>query len=196
MYARGLSTRDIEAVFADGDDRSLLNRTAGKARSPSGCGRNTRRLPAAICRNSRSPTVCRRDCRAVAFGPTARGSARRLEDPQRWQEGAVHLAPGTKEDTANCKEFFYDMRRRGVGDRLLVAKRRGARDDPCDPRNACRARFAQLPGKQRCETQSKVPVRTSGRNSRPAPWPVIILGRSQDLNCKQGKFTLAVFPGS
>jgi putative transposase len=57
MYARGLSTRDIEAVFADGDDRSLLSRTAGKARSPSGCGRNTRRLPAAICRNSRSPTV-------------------------------------------------------------------------------------------------------------------------------------------
>src|SRR5712671_1530885 len=28
MYARGLSTRDIEAVFADGDGRSLLSRTA------------------------------------------------------------------------------------------------------------------------------------------------------------------------
>src|SRR5260370_36749218 len=27
MYARGLSTRDIEAVFADGDGRSLLSRT-------------------------------------------------------------------------------------------------------------------------------------------------------------------------
>jgi Transposase, Mutator family len=84
MSTRGLSTRDIEAVFADGDDRSLLSRTAGKARSPSGCGRNTRRLPAGICRNSRSPTVCRRDCRAAAFGPTARGSARRLGDPRRW----------------------------------------------------------------------------------------------------------------
>ena len=28
MYARGLSTRDIEAVFADGEGRSLLSRTA------------------------------------------------------------------------------------------------------------------------------------------------------------------------
>ena len=28
MYARGLSTRDIEALFADGEGRSLLSRTA------------------------------------------------------------------------------------------------------------------------------------------------------------------------
>jgi transposase-like protein len=28
MYARGLSTRDIEALFADADGRSLLSRTA------------------------------------------------------------------------------------------------------------------------------------------------------------------------
>jgi hypothetical protein len=28
MYARGLSTRDIEALFADEDGRSLLSRTA------------------------------------------------------------------------------------------------------------------------------------------------------------------------
>jgi putative transposase len=28
MYARGLSPRDIEALFADGDGRSLLSRTA------------------------------------------------------------------------------------------------------------------------------------------------------------------------
>ena len=54
MYARGLSTRDIEAVFADANGRSLLSRTA--VRSPSGCGRSTRRLPAVICLNSRSPT--------------------------------------------------------------------------------------------------------------------------------------------
>jgi len=32
MYARGLSTRDIEAVFADGDGRSLLSRTAVSGR--------------------------------------------------------------------------------------------------------------------------------------------------------------------
>src|SRR5262245_38583726 len=28
MYARGLSTRDIEALFADGEGKSLLSRTA------------------------------------------------------------------------------------------------------------------------------------------------------------------------
>jgi len=43
MYARGLSTRDIEAVFADAEGRSLLSRTA-VTRLLSGCGRNTRRL--------------------------------------------------------------------------------------------------------------------------------------------------------
>jgi transposase-like protein len=32
----------------------------------------------------------------------------------------VHLAPGTKEDTASCRAFFHDMRRRGLCDPLLV----------------------------------------------------------------------------
>jgi transposase-like protein len=32
----------------------------------------------------------------------------------------LHLAPGTKEDTASCREFFQDMRRRGLPDPLLV----------------------------------------------------------------------------
>jgi transposase-like protein len=33
----------------------------------------------------------------------------------------LHLAPGTKEDIASCKEFYQDMRRRGLPDPLLVA---------------------------------------------------------------------------
>jgi hypothetical protein len=41
MYARGLSPRDIEALFADEDGRSLLSRTA-VSEVRSGCGRNTR----------------------------------------------------------------------------------------------------------------------------------------------------------
>jgi putative transposase len=32
----------------------------------------------------------------------------------------LHLAPGTKEDTASCKEFVQDMKRRGLCDPLLV----------------------------------------------------------------------------
>jgi putative transposase len=32
----------------------------------------------------------------------------------------LHLAPGTKEDTASCKEFLEDLRRHGLPDPLLV----------------------------------------------------------------------------
>jgi len=37
------------------------------------------------------------------------------------KKALLHLAPGTKEDTASCREFFQDMRRRGLPDPLLVA---------------------------------------------------------------------------
>jgi transposase-like protein len=36
------------------------------------------------------------------------------------KKALLHLAPGTKQDTANCQEFFHDMRRRGLPDPLLV----------------------------------------------------------------------------
>ena len=32
----------------------------------------------------------------------------------------LHMAPGSKEDTASCREFFHDLRRRGLPDPLLV----------------------------------------------------------------------------
>jgi putative transposase len=37
------------------------------------------------------------------------------------KKALLHLAPGTKEDTASCKEFFQDLRRRGPPDPVLVA---------------------------------------------------------------------------
>jgi transposase-like protein len=37
------------------------------------------------------------------------------------KKALLHLAPGTKEDTASCREFFQEMRRRGLPDPLLVA---------------------------------------------------------------------------
>ena len=36
------------------------------------------------------------------------------------QKVLVHLAPGTKEDTASCTAFFQDLKRRGLVDPLLV----------------------------------------------------------------------------
>jgi transposase-like protein len=36
------------------------------------------------------------------------------------QKVLLHLAPGTKEDTASCTSFFEDLKRRGLADPLLV----------------------------------------------------------------------------
>lgn len=121
MYARGLSTRDIEALFADADGRSLLSRTA--------VSEITERLwaeyEAFASRDLAEFEVVYlfvdgiaerlhlgqpREAVLAAWGTMADG-----------KRALLHLAPGTKEDTASCKEFFQDMRRRGLPDPLLVA---------------------------------------------------------------------------
>ena len=121
MYARGLSTRDIEAVFTDGDGRSLLSRTA--------VSEVTERLWAEY------EAFAGRDLSEFAITYLfVDGIAERLHLGQpreavlaAWgiladgKKALLHLAPGTKEDTASCKEFFRDMRRRGLPDPLLVA---------------------------------------------------------------------------
>ena len=120
MYARGLSTRDIEALFADGEGRSLLSRTA--------VSEITERLWAEY------EAFASRDL--SEFDITyllVDGIAERLHLGQpreavlaAWailadgKKALLHLAPGTKENTASCREFFQDMRRRGLPDPLLV----------------------------------------------------------------------------
>src|SRR5262249_624734 len=120
MYARGLSTRDIEALFVDEDGRSLLSRTA--------VSEVTERLWAPY------EGVARRDLSQVeVIYLFFDGIPDRLHlgAPREGVVGAVgvladgykvllHLAPGSKEDTASCREFFQDMRRRGLPDPLLV----------------------------------------------------------------------------
>ena len=120
MYARGLSTRDIEALFADGDGRSLLSRTA--------VSEITERLwaeyEAFASRDLSEFEVIYlfmdgiaerlhlgqpREAVLAAWGILADGG-----------RALLHLAPGTKEDTASCREFFQDLRRRGLPDPLLV----------------------------------------------------------------------------
>jgi putative transposase len=121
MYARGLSTRDIEAVFAGADGRSLLSRTA--------VSEITERLWAEY------EAFASRDLSEFdVIYLFVDGIAERLHLGQpreavlaAWgiladgKKALLHLAPGTKEDTASCKEFFQDMRRRGLPDPLLVA---------------------------------------------------------------------------
>src|SRR6184192_2336199 len=120
MYARGLSTRDIEAVFAGADGRSLLSRTA--------VSEVTERLWAEY------EAFASRDLSEFAVVYLfVDGIAERLHLGQpreavlaAWglladgKKALLHLAPGTKEDTASCREFFRDMRRRGLPDPLLV----------------------------------------------------------------------------
>ncbi|MBO0718761.1 MAG: IS256 family transposase [Rhizobiales bacterium] len=121
MYARGLSTRDIEAVFADTEGRSLLSRTA--------VSEVTERLWAEY------EAFASRDLSEFeVIYLFVDGIAERLHLGQpreavlaAWailadgRKALLHLAPGTKEDTASCKEFFHDLRRRGLPDPLLVA---------------------------------------------------------------------------
>ena len=120
MYARGLSTRDIEAVFADEAGQSLLSRSAVSA--------VTERLWAEY------ETFASRDLAEFeVFYLFVDGIAERLHLGQpreavlaAWgiladgKKALLHLAPGSKEDTASCREFFQDLRRRGLPDPLLV----------------------------------------------------------------------------
>ena len=120
MYARGLSTRDIEALFADEDGRSLLSRTA--------VSEITERLWAEY------EAFASRDLSEFeVIYLFVDGLAERLHlgQPREAMLAAwgvltdgnkvlLHLAPGTKEDTASCREFFQDLRRRGLPDPLLV----------------------------------------------------------------------------
>jgi putative transposase len=120
MYARGLSTRDIEALLADENGQSLLSRTA--------VSEITERLWAeyeAFASRDLSEFEVEylfvdgiaerlhlgqpREAVLAAWGILADG-----------HKALLHLAPGTKEDTASCREFFQDMRRRGLPDPLLV----------------------------------------------------------------------------
>ncbi len=157
MYARGLSTRDIESVFADETGKSLLSRTA--------VSEITERLWAEY------EAFASRDLSEFEIVYLfVDGIAERLHLGQpreavlaAWgilsdgKKALLHLAPGTKEDTASCKEFFQDLRRRGLPDPPLVVSD-GAPGviraiEECFPRSA----------RQRClahktrNLQSKVP---------------------------------------
>jgi putative transposase len=157
MYARGLSTRDIEALFADEGGQSLLSRTA--------VSEITERLWAEY------EAFASRDLSEFDLVYLfVDGIAERLHLGQpreavlaAWgiladgKKALLHLAPGSKEDTASCREFFQDMRRRGLPDPLLVVSD-GAPGviraiEECFPRSA----------RQRClvhkmrNLQSKVP---------------------------------------
>jgi transposase-like protein len=120
MYARGLSTRDIEALFADEAGRSLLSRSAVSevterlwAEYQAFAGRDLAEFDVLYLFvdgiAERLHLGQPREAVLAAWGIVADGS-----------KVLLHLAPGTKEDTASCRAFFHDLRRRGLCDPLLI----------------------------------------------------------------------------
>src|SRR6266436_1630866 len=120
MYARGLSTRDIEAAFRDASGASLLSRTAVSQVTErlwqeyeAFAGRDLSEFSVAYLFvdgvAERLHAGLPREAVLCAWGITDDG-----------QKVLLHLAPGTKEDTASCTAFFEDLKRRGLADPLLV----------------------------------------------------------------------------
>jgi transposase-like protein len=120
MYARGLSTRDIEGLFADAAGKPLLSGTAVSeiterlwAQYEAFASRDLSEFEVVYLFvdgvAERLHLGQPREAVLAAWGILADG-----------KKALLHLAPGTKEDTASCKEFFQDLRRRGLPDPLLV----------------------------------------------------------------------------
>jgi putative transposase len=120
LYARGLSTRDIEDAFTDETGRRLLSRAA--------VSEITERLWAEY------QDFCKRDlAEHVIVYLFVDGIAERLRPGQRreavlaaWGIGEdgrkvlLGLMAGSKEDVETVRAFFQDLRARGLGDPLLV----------------------------------------------------------------------------
>ncbi len=120
MYARGCSTRDIEAMFADEQGRSLLSRTAVSEITEVLWSEyeefSTRDL------SEIRPLYLFLDGVAERLRPGAKREAVLTawcltED---CQKVLLHVSPGTKESTDCCKEFLEELKRRGLSDPVLV----------------------------------------------------------------------------
>jgi len=120
MYARGLSTRDIEAALCDEKGRSLLSRSAVSQVTErlweeyeAFAGRDLSEYEVAYLFvdgiAERLHGGQRREAVLCAWAITAEG-----------QKVLLHLSPGTKEDTESGRAFFQDLKRRGLSDPLLV----------------------------------------------------------------------------
>lgn len=120
LYARGLSTRDIEETFTTEDGKRLLSRAA--------VSEVTERLW------EEYDAFCSRDLseHRIAYlyvdGIAERLLAGRPREAvlAAWGIGEdgrkvlLHLMAGSKEDTETVRAFFQDMRARGLGDPVLV----------------------------------------------------------------------------
>jgi putative transposase len=157
MYARGLSVRDIEAAFSDANGKSLLSKSAVSQVSErlwadyqafAGRDLSEHRLLYLFLDGiaERLHLGQPREAVLAAWGITATG-----------EKVLLGLCPGTKEDTANTREFLRDLRGRNLAEPLLVVGRTAAPEgwwceSPCDARSAnadARRRLRSHPGSTR-----------------------------------------------
>jgi putative transposase len=121
MYVRGLSTRDIEDAFREDDGKLKISRTAVSevteglwAEYEAFSQRDLSHVALVylfvdgVAENLHG--LHHREAVLVAWGIDERGDKHLLS-----------VTPGTKESTEAVTEFFYDMRRRGLRDPVLVA---------------------------------------------------------------------------
>lgn len=121
MYARGLSVRDIEAAFTDESGRCVLSKTAASELSE----RLWTDYQTFASRDLSEFKVLYlfvdgiaeklhlgqpREAVLAAWGITETG-----------HKVLLGLAPGTKEDTASCRDFLRDLKARNLVDPILVA---------------------------------------------------------------------------
>lgn len=120
MYARGCSTRDIEAIFRDEEGRSLVSRTSVSELTEV----LWEEYEAFATRDLGEirPLYLFLDGIAERFRPGAKREAILCAWAITWEgrKVLIHLAPGTKESTECCREFLEEMKRRGLTDPVLV----------------------------------------------------------------------------
>jgi putative transposase len=120
LYARGLSTRDIEDTFTDHQGRKLLSRAA--------VSEITERLWEDYAAFTKRDLAEHRVVYLFVDGIAERLRAGLPREAvlAAWGIGEdgrkvlLHLMAGSKEDTETVRAFFQDMRGRGLGDPLLV----------------------------------------------------------------------------
>jgi putative transposase len=120
LYARGLSTRDIEDTFTDEQGRKLLSRAA--------VSEITERLWEDYAAFTKRGLAEHRVVYLYVDGIAERLRAGQPREAvmAAWGIGEdgrkvlLHLMAGSKEDTETVRAFFQDMRARGLGDPLLV----------------------------------------------------------------------------
>jgi transposase-like protein len=187
MYARGCSTRDIEAIFTDEEGRCLLSRTA-VSEVTEALWQEYEEFATRDLSDVR-PLYLFLDGIAEKLRPGAKREAVLCAWAITWegQKVLVHLAPGTKESTECCQDFLQDLKRRGLADPVLVVTdgapgwiRAVEECFPCSLRGRCLAhKMRNLMSKLPDDVKSE--FKQAARAAYQAPSPAMAKVLREDL---------------